>query len=113
MTGTDRISTRRAGALLVGALALGLAVGGGVLAVTQGAAPSQSSSEAPPRETQQPGPELIPARTDDGKPGFIRVDEMNRANPRAQNSSKVVLNVYAEDGRTKVGQYTAGVTTVE
>ncbi|GAA3537675.1 hypothetical protein AFL01nite_12450 [Aeromicrobium flavum] len=113
MSRTDRVSARWAGVLLACALALGLAVGGGVIAVTQAVPPGSTSTDAPPRETQRPGPELIPARTDDGKQGFIRVDEMNRANPRELGTPEVVLNVYAEDGRTKIGVYTAAVTTVE
>lgn len=135
----------RSTAVVGGALALGLALSGGLVAYasdTPASSPSASEKAAAaldksiPRPTERPAatekldigpwqpnkpaPDLVPGQTDDGKPGFLLTYDLANANPDEQETRRVddktieiVLPVYAEDGVTKIGDFTAGTITEE
>jgi len=67
----------------------------------------------------------MPAETDGGKEGYIYTDDLDPAvasapeeavaqtKSRMNSSGDIIVPVYAEDGTTKIGDFTAGHVTIE
>jgi hypothetical protein len=52
-------------------------------------------------------PDLVGGQTDEGKPGFLRSYDLVHA-PAPDKNGDIVIPVYATDGRTVIGHFTAG-----
>jgi len=130
---------RRSATVAAGALLVGSVVGGGLVAQVSPSphAPATSDKaagaidESIQRPTERPkdrsiiasgpwqagqaAPDLIPAQTDDGQPGFLLTFDVAHADAENQMTRRVnektvaiLLPVYAEDGVTQIGEFTAG-----
>jgi len=131
------IRRSRAYSLVVASAAVGLATGAGAFASANDDAPAtrtQVSREAlrpdvplvaAPAATgklsfgtwQQgkPAPDLVEGTTNDGKPGFLRTYDLANLDPTKQKveaNGDLLIPVYAEDGRTIIGQWTAATVTL-
>ena len=117
-------SSRRRFAVAGIAALSGLFVAGGVAVAATGGMPFQSDTVRqlpvnPPASPQPEAtltagdwtkndvpPDLVEGETDDGEPGFMRAYDLANL-PEPDSSGDIVVNVYAKDGRTVIGHFTA------
>jgi len=133
-----KIPKRRAGAAIACAAVLGLCISGGAVALaSESRPPATDGSNVPlskygenqfgltvgtPTEADRNAgnlPDLVPATTDAGKPGFIRASDYYFPDPRSPEEAvaqtkkllnernELILQIVAADGTTPVGSQLA------